>query len=100
MTENGSQAEFGAYWNALKKKHAPGGLVLSALGNHDARGPLSSTASMEQRWASAKNVRYLDGLNTYLGTCVYRRVLPSEIGGYDFITLNTKTPTRIWPPCL
>ena len=42
-------------------------LVLSAIGNHDARGPLSSTASMEQRWANAKKW-YLDGLNTYLGT--------------------------------
>lgn len=93
MTENGSQAEFDAYWNALKKNTPEGTLVLSALGNHDARGPLSSTASMEQRWANAKKW-YLDGLNTYLGTSYTDVYYHREIGGYDFITLNTENADK------
>ena len=48
---------------------------------------------MEQRWANAKKW-YLDGLNTYLGTSYTDVYYHREIGGYDFITLNTENADK------
>lgn len=93
LTDNGSEAEFEAYWNIIKNNTPDGTTVLSAMGNHDARGDFMSGASEETRWEFAKE-RYLTGLNNYLGTNFTDTYYHMEIGGYDFIVLNTENADK------
>ena len=89
LTENGSANEFESYWNTVKKSAPKGTVVLSALGNHDARGNFLGSDSKQTRWKLAKSL-YLDGLNDYLGTSYTDTYYHKEISGYDFIVMNTE----------
>lgn len=93
LTDNGTEAEFESYWSIIESAAPEGVTVLSAMGNHDARGDFLGGASQESRWNAAKS-RYLNGLNEYLGTSCTDTYYHMEIGGYDFIVLNTENADK------
>lgn len=95
LTNNGAQAEFNKYFNTIKQ-YAPAGMpVLSAMGNHDVRGPLSngSYSSLGDNFNTTTLQYYLNGVSDTAGLesgydkPYYHKV----VSGYHFFVLNTET---------
>jgi predicted phosphodiesterase len=93
LTENGTKAEYEKFWYVLANHTPEGTVVLPAIGNHDARGPLSSTDPKEVRWNNAKQW-YLNGLNSYLKTNYTTTYYHQVIGGNDFLILGTENAEK------